>query len=183
VTFTIGVADIGINQWSGPNGFAYEIFNVYMDADRVPGSGNRRMLEGTNAEVTGEFAWEAALQAAGWSDARTFVTRDPGVSQRLQSGLLVRRAPGTNNVEITVPKALLPAGDPKSWGYVVVSGAQDGFGPGWWRPIAAIGGTWVGGGAGKPGVPPGNHPRIYESPSLGPQSRTRRRCARSRAMM
>ena len=163
VTFTIGVADIGINQWSGPNGFAYEIFNVYMDADRVPGSGNRRMLEGTNAEVTGEFAWEAALQAAGWSDARTFVTRDPGVSQRLQSGLLVRRAPGTNNVEITVPKALLPAGDPKSWGYVVVSGAQDGFGPGWWRPIAAIGGTWVGGGAGKPGVPPGNHPRIYDA--------------------
>ena len=165
MTFTIGVADIGMNQWAGPNGFSYQIFDIYLDTDRVPGSGNREMLIGPYAQVTPDFAWEAAIQAAGWSDARTFVTRDPAVSQRLQSGLLVRRVPGTMNVEITVPKALLPAGDPKSWGYVVVSGSQDGFGPGWWRVVAAFNGVWVGGGAGQPskGIPPGYHSRIYDT--------------------
>jgi len=162
VTFTIGYVDIGVNQWAGPNGFSYQIINIYIDADRVPGSGNLLLLEGPNAKAAPEYAWEAAIQAAGWSDSRTFVTRDPAVSQRLQSGLLVRRSPGTQNVEITVPKALLPSGDPKSWGYIVLSGPQDGFGPGWWRPVAAISGTWVAGGAGKPGVPPGNHPRVFD---------------------
>lgn len=163
ITLTLGYQDIGQNPWNGPNGFSYQIVNVYVDTDRVNGSGHRDMLTGANAQVTPEFAWEAAVQAAGWSDARTFVTRDPQVSQRLQSGLLVRRAPGTMNMEITIPKSLLPTGDPKSWGYVVVSGMQDGFGPGWWRPVAAISGTWSGGGAGRPGVPPGNHPRIYDA--------------------
>ena len=165
VTFTVGFVDIGMNQWAGPNGFSYQIVNIYIDTDRVPGSGNRAMLTGPNAEVTSDFAWEAAIQAAGWSDARTFVTRDPAVTQRLQSGLLVRRVPGTMNIEITAPKALLPAGDPKSWGYVVVSGSQDGFGPGWWRVVAAFNGVWVGGGAGQPskGIPPGDHSRIYDT--------------------
>ena len=163
VTFSLSFVDIGMNQWNGPNGFSFQIVNVYIDTDRVPGSGNLRMLEGANAEVTPEFAWEDAIQAAGWSDARTFVTRDPTVSQRLQSGLLVRKAPGTQSIDITVPKALLHAGDPKSWGYVVVVGAQDGFGPGWWRNIAAIAGTWVCGGAGRTGIPPGNHPRIFDA--------------------
>jgi len=162
LTFTLGYVDIGMNQWSGPNGFAYQIVNIYIDSDRVPNSGSLAMLEGASAMVTPDFAWEAAIQAAGWSDARTFVTRDPAVSQRLQSGLIVRRVPGVQNLEITVPKALLPTGDPKSWGYVVVSGAQDGFGPGWWRPIDVSAATWVGGGAGRPGVPPGFHPRIYD---------------------
>ena len=163
VTFTIGFVDIGQNPWNGPNGFAYQIVNVYIDVDRVPGSGNLLMLEGANARVASDYAWEAAVQAAGWSDARTFVTRDPSVTQRLQSGLLVRRAPGTQNIEVTVPKALLPSGDPKAWGYVVVAGGQDGFGPGWWRPISSVAATWVGGGAGRPGVPPGFHPRIYDA--------------------
>ncbi|MFA5895467.1 MAG: glucodextranase DOMON-like domain-containing protein [Thermoplasmata archaeon] len=172
VTFTVTFVDIGMNQWSGPNGFSYQIVNIYVDTDRVPGSGNLAMLTGPNAEVTPDFAWEAAIQAAGWSDARTFVTRDPAVSQRLQSGLLVRRVPGTMNVEITVPKALLPAGDPKNWGYVVVSGSQDGFGPGWWRNVAAIAGIWVCGGAGQSGIPPGYHSRIFDAITASGTSQT-----------
>ncbi len=163
VTFTLGFLDIGMNKWAGPNGFSYQMMNIYIDTDRVPGSGNLHMLAGPNADVTPEFAWEAAIQAAGWSDARTFVTKDPAVTQRLQSGLLVRRAPGTQNIEITVPKPLLPSGDPKSWGYVVVSGAQDGFGPGWWRAVAATAATWVCGGAGQPGIPPGFNSRIFDA--------------------
>jgi alpha-amylase/alpha-mannosidase (GH57 family) len=164
VTFSVSFVDIGVNQWSGPNGFSFQIVNIYIDTDRVPGSGNLAMLTGPNAEVTPAYAWEAAVQAAGWSDARTFVTRDPAVTQRLQSGLLVRRVPGTMSIEITVPKSLLPAGDPKSWGYVVVSGSQDGFGPGWWRAVAAIAGIWVCGGAGQPakGIPPGQQSRIFD---------------------
>ena len=163
VTFTVGFMDIGWNQWAGPNGFSYQIVNIYIDSDRVPGSGNLEMLQGPNALVTSDFAWEAAVQAAGWSDARSFVTRDPSVTQRLQSGLLIRRVPGTMNIEITVPKALLPAGDPKSWGYVVVDGGQDGYGPGWWRSVAATNATWVFGGGGQPGIPPGFQSRIFDA--------------------
>ncbi len=167
ITFTLSFVDVGFNQWSGPNGFSYGIMNIYIDSDRVPGSGNLQMLEGANAEVTSDFAWEAAIQAAGWSDSRTFVTGNPQVTQRLQTGLLVRRVPETMNIEITVPKTLLETvgvtGDPRGWGYVVVAGAQDGFGPGWWRPIGASAATWVGGGAGQPGIPPGFHSRIYDA--------------------
>jgi alpha-amylase/alpha-mannosidase (GH57 family) len=165
VTFAITFLDIGLNQWGGPNGFSYQIVDIYIDSDRVPGSGYRAMLTGPHAEVTADFAWETAIQAAGWSDQRTYVTRDPLVSQRLQSGLLVRRVPGTMKVEITVPKALLPSGDPKAWGYVVVSGSQDGFGFDYWRAVAAIAGTWACGGAGQPAksILPGQAPRIFDA--------------------
>ena len=149
-TFRITFLDLGLNQWAGPNGFSYQIVNIYIDTDRVPGSGYVAMLTGPHAEVTPGFAWETAIQAAGWSDQRTYVTRDPAVSQRLQSGLLVRRLPGTNSIDVTVPKALLPAGDPKNWGYVVVSGSQDGFGFDYWRAVNAFAGIWVCGGAGQP---------------------------------
>ncbi len=172
VTFTIGVVDIGMDWWNSQNGFSYEIFDIYIDADRVPGSGNIAMLSGPNAEVTRDFAWEAAIQAAGWND-RSYVTHDSSAAQRLQSGLLIRRVPGTMNVEIRVPKALLPPGDPKSWGYVVVSGSQDGYGTDGWRSCSATASTWTCGGAGQPGIPPGFQSRIFDTINATDVNQTR----------
>ncbi len=159
VTFTFGFVDVGRNVWNGPNGFSFQIVNIYVDTDRIPGSGQVNLLEGPAARVNASFAWEVAVQAAGWSDSRTFVTYDSDVTQRLSSGLVVTRQEGTHNITIIVPKKLFPGGSPSDWGYVFVSGSQDGFGPGWWRDVIGIEGIWVGGG----GAAHNRDPRIYDA--------------------
>jgi alpha-amylase/alpha-mannosidase (GH57 family) len=174
MTFSISFLDLGMNPWNGPNGFSYQVMNIYIDSDRVPSSGNLLMLTGPKANVTPDFAWETAIQAAGWSDQRTYVTHDAGSSQRLQSGLLVHRVPGTMNIDITVPKKLLPAGDPKTWGYVVVSGSQDGFGFDYWRAVVSYAGYWACGGAGQSakGVGAAYASRIFDAITMPTTNQT-----------
>ena len=53
------------NVWHLRQGFSHEIIQVYIDQDRVEGSGNLMMLPGANARVDKEFAWEAVVSATG----------------------------------------------------------------------------------------------------------------------
>lgn len=161
VQFTIGFADLGMNQWNAPFGFSFQIVNIYIDTDRVPGSGHSAMISGPNAEVLGNFTWETMVSVGGWSQT-LFVTDSPGVGTFQQSGVTAFADPGRNTVTVSVPKRYINSAvmDPRKWGYVVVSGSQDGFGVGfYWRAVAITAETWKGGG----GALSGKNSNIYDA--------------------
>ena len=160
VQFTIGFADVGTNQWNAPFGFSFQIVNVYIDTDRVPGSGNTEMISGPNGQVPSNFSWETMVSVGGWTQT-LFATDDPGVGTFQQSGVTAVADPARNSVLVTVPKRFINAAvmDPRKWGYVVVSGSQDGYGIGfYWRAVAVTGETWKGGG----GSLSGKQPNVYD---------------------
>lgn len=161
VQFTIGFADIGTNQWNAPFGFSFQIVNIYIDTDRVPGSGHTSMISGPNAQVPSNFSWETMASVGGWGQT-LFVTNDPGAGSFQQSGVTAVADGSRHSVSVTVPKKYIAATDPdpRTWGYVVVSGSQDGFGVGFfWRAVAITAETWKGGG----GSLSGKNPNIYDA--------------------
>jgi hypothetical protein len=180
VQFTLGFADLGTNQWNAPFGFSFQIVNIYIDTDRVPGSGHAEMISGPNAEVLSNFTWETMVSVGGWTPT-LFVTDDPGVGTFQQSGVTATADPGRNSVLVTVPKRLITAADPdpRTWGYVVVSGSQDGFGVGfYWRAVAITAETWKGGGGALSGKQPNTYdaitpPWASQTAALGGYSDTR----------
>ena len=161
VQFTVGFADVGFNQWNAPFGFSFQIVNIYIDTDRVPGSGHAPMISGPNAEALGNFTWETMVSVGGWGQT-LFVTDDPGVGTFQQSGVTAFADPSRHAVNVAVPKKYIDAAtmDPRKWGYVVVSGSQDGFGVGfYWRAVAITPETWKGGG----GSINGKNSNIYDA--------------------
>jgi len=171
VQFTLGFADVGFNQWNAPFGFSFQIVNIYIDTDRVDGRGNQAMISGPNAEVLNNFTWETMVSVGGWGQT-LFVTDDPGVGAFQQSGVTAFADPTRHQVNVGVPKKYINAAtmDPRKWGYVVVSGSQDGFGVGFfWRAVAITAETWKGGG----GALNGKNSNIYdmiEPPWAGQQT-------------
>jgi alpha-amylase/alpha-mannosidase (GH57 family) len=170
VQFTIGFADIGTNQWNAPFGFSFQIVNIYIDTDRIPGSGNTAMISGPNAEVLSNFSWETMASVGGWGQT-LFVTDSSGVGSFQQSGVTAVADPARHSVVVTIPKRFINAAnpDPRTWSYVVVSGSQDGFGVGFfWRAVAITAETWKGGG----GALSGKNPNIYDAilPDWAPQT-------------
>jgi len=132
------------NVWHMRQGFCHEIIQIYIDQDRVSGSGNLEMLPGANAEVTPEFAWEVAVSATG--DA-VFVQKKTG--EKLSAGCEASGNEETKIIEIIVSKSLVGS-DVADYGYVIVVGSQDGFGTGKWRDIDAEAGVWTLGGGAAP---------------------------------
>ena len=141
--FRIEFAEL-TNVWHMRQGFCHEIIQIYIDQDRVSGSGNLEMLPGANAEVTPEFAWEVALSATGDS---AFVEKATG--ERSSTGCEASGSEENNVVEIVASKSLV-GNDVVSYGYVTVVGSQDGFGTGKWRDVDAEPGVWTLGGGAAP---------------------------------
>ena len=160
VQFDLGFADVGFNQWNAPFGFSFQIVNVYIDTDRIPGSGSTAMISGPNAEVPSNFSWETMVSIGGWGQT-LFVTNEPGRGSFQQSGVTAFADTGRHAVSVSVPKKHIDAADPdpRKWGYVVISGSQDGFGVGFfWRAVGVTAATWSGGG----GALSGKNPNIYD---------------------
>jgi hypothetical protein len=133
-------------------GFHTFNIDVYVDTDRVEGSGRREMLPGRRAEVAASGAWEKVICLTPrpveareelrriWIAERTrelaaSATVDPSaaaavereVERRIQSEVYfpnrVRVAGPT--VRFTVPRAVLGGQASPSWGYVVAVSAAD----------------------------------------------------------
>ena len=141
--FELQVEDI-TNIWSMSNGFSHQIVQIYVD--QGPTSyGRTEMLEGANAVVHDDWAWEVAISATGEPGAVKAVIAETG--ETLARGIEVSADSDSEVISITVNKDVLGS-DVADYRYVIVLGSQDGFGPGKWRDVDDQAGTWrLGGGA------------------------------------
>ncbi len=130
--------------WSLSNGFSHQIVQIYVDKGEST-SGRTQMLEGTNAQVHPDWAWEVAISATGEPGAVKAV--DAATGETSAKGIEVSGDVETKTITITVSKSVI-GNDVPNYRFIVVIGSQDGFGTGKWRDVDATAKTWrLGGGA------------------------------------
>ena len=142
----MGLVQNGKPMWDPPYKFGMQMINIYIDTDRINGSGNLKMLEGANAEVTPEFAWEIAVSARGWEVYAMVNT------EKVTSGVSAdtdwnesSKTWDDNIVNVRISTALFDK-DFRKYGYVIVVGSQDEYGPGKWRTVNKVKERWRFGG-------------------------------------
>jgi len=142
VFFEFSIAELP-NIWSMDFGFSHPYFGIYVDRDNVSGSGETECLEGINALIHPDFAWEAAIKATG-EQATTWAqfTLD---GDRVTDGLFVRGNSAKGTVQVIASTDIVgPA--PEEYRYVVFVAGQDTYKPGDVRPVDQANDTWVFGG-------------------------------------
>ncbi|MBI31807.1 MAG: hypothetical protein CMB72_04365 [Euryarchaeota archaeon] len=132
------------DYWSLANGFSHQIVQIYVDQGETS-YGQTEMLEGANALVHPDWAWEVAISATGEPGAVKAVNAATGETSA--KGIEVSGDVETKTITITVSKNVIGQ-DVPNYRFIVVLGSQDGFGSGKWRDVDAIAKTWrLGGGA------------------------------------
>ncbi len=105
------------NPWGAPTGFSHPLIQVYIDTDRVSGSGNIQPDQNPNVMIHEDFAWEKMVRADGWL---TY-----GLLQNESQFSVVTSVDLLNN-RITIKAPLGLIGTPtEDWAYVVLVGSQD----------------------------------------------------------
>jgi hypothetical protein len=141
--FEIGMDEI-TDHWGLANGFSHQIVQIYVDRGDEAG-GRTTMLEGANAMVHEDWAWEVAISATGEPGAVKAVEAATGETSA--KGIEVDGDAEANTITITVSKNVIGP-DVGDYRYVIVLGSQDGFGTGKWRDVDETAKTWrLGGGA------------------------------------
>jgi alpha-amylase/alpha-mannosidase (GH57 family) len=132
------------DYWGLSNGFSHQIVQIYVDQGSTMW-GETDMLDGVNAVIDDEWAWEVAISATGEPGA--VKTVDSLTGETSAKGIEVSGDASTKTITITVAKSVIGADIP-NYRFVVVAGSQDGFGVGKWRDFDATAKTWrLGGGA------------------------------------
>jgi alpha-amylase/alpha-mannosidase (GH57 family) len=132
------------DYWALTNGFSHQIVQIYVDQGDTE-QGRTSMLEGANALIHDDWAWEVAISATGEPGAVKAVQADTGETSA--KGIEVKGDATSKTVTITVSKSVIGQDIP-NYRFVIVAGSQDGFGPGKWRDVDAVAKTWrLGGGA------------------------------------
>ena len=134
------------DYWSLSNGFSHQIVQIYVDRGDYMW-GETDMLEGANAVIHDDWAWEVAISATGEPGAVKAVNSQTGETSA--KGIEVSGDVSTKTVTITVSKTVI-GHDVPNYRFVIVSGSQDGFGPGKWREVDAVAKTWRLGGGDDP---------------------------------
>ncbi|MDP6906101.1 MAG: glucodextranase DOMON-like domain-containing protein [Candidatus Thalassarchaeaceae archaeon] len=131
------------DYWSLANGFSHQIVQIYVDqGDYLWGETD--MLEGANAIIHEDWAWEVAISATGEPGAVKSINALSGETS--SKGIEVNGDVSTKTITITVSKSIIGSDIP-DYRFVIVSGSQDGFGPGKWRDVDADAKVWrLGGG-------------------------------------
>jgi carbohydrate-binding DOMON domain-containing protein len=167
------------NEWDSPNGLSIQTVDIYIDTNQGA-TGDRLLLPGRNAALQEGFAWNYAIWAEGWY---------PGIYQPGQegpeesgTGLVIIANPGQRRVTISVPRRLLPEGDPGGWSFAVALLSQEGFpSAGVWRvrDVEVDPEQWrIGGGTGSnldtrimdllwPAANPGSQEELLTNPQPG----------------
>ena len=141
--FEIEMAEM-TDYWGLSNGFSHQIVQIYVDQGEST-TGRTQMLDGANAEVHPDWAWEVAISATGEPGAVKAVNAATGETSA--KGIEVSGDVDTKTITITVSKTVIGS-DVPNYRFVVVLGSQDGFGTGKWRDVDATAKTWrLGGGA------------------------------------
>jgi len=132
--------------WGLSNGFSHQIVQIYVDQGNTS-YGSTDMLDGANAEIHPDWAWEVAISGTG----------EPGAVMAVQSmtgstssrGIDVTGDVTSKTITFTVSKDVI-GDDIPNYRYIVVVGSQDGFGTGKWRDVDATASTWTLGGGSNP---------------------------------
>lgn len=132
--------------WGLSNGFSHQIVQIYVDQGNTS-YGSTDMLDGANAEIHPDWAWEVAISGTG----------EPGAVMAVQSmtgstssrGVDVSGDVASKTITFTVSKDVI-GDDIPNYRYIVVIGSQDGFGTGKWRDVDATASTWTLGGGSNP---------------------------------
>jgi len=138
--FQVGLADI-TNPWGSPYGLSHPGILIYVDQDRVPGSGGQVGIEGSSTNIDEFSAYEWGMQAGGWEvswsfysptlDENGFPTRtaaSPGVNMRMVVD------PNEGFVRITVADSAIGFTIDDTMGFIVATVSNDGYSPNNIRP-------------------------------------------------
>ncbi len=148
--FEITMAEM-TDIWGMRNGFSHQIVQIYVDQGNTS-HGRTEMLEGANAEVHPDWAWEVAVSATGEPGAVKAVDASTGGTSA--KGIEVDADLATKTITITVSKSVIGSSI-LNYGFVIVVGSQDGFGPGKWRDVDSVAKTWRLGGGAEPATDDG----------------------------
>ncbi len=85
VIFHVRFAGPVDNVWNSPNGLSVQTIDIYIDTDRIPGSGSTEALAGRRVKIAPESAWEYAIWAEGWQQN---YSPQMAVKRRLRCALL-----------------------------------------------------------------------------------------------
>lgn len=121
VIFHVQLAGPIENVWGSPIGLSVQTVDIYIDTDRVPGSGSVDALAGRRVQIAPESAWEYAVWVEGWH--QKLFSAD---GSELQAAVRAVTDPIHRRVTIQVPKSAIGAPQP-GWGYIVLVLGQEGF--------------------------------------------------------
>ena len=148
--FELKVDDI-TNIWGMSNGFSHQIVQIYVDRGNTS-YGMTEMLEGANALIADDWAWEVAISATGEPGAVKAMMAESG--EIVARGIEVSADASSDIITITVNKDVIGS-DVASYRYIIVLGSQDGFGPGKWRDVDTEAKIWRLGGGSDPAADDG----------------------------
>lgn len=130
------------NPWAAPEGFIHQVINIYIDT--VPGGGRLETFKpGALVRFPQDQGWEIFLRGVGWQGSACYYLDTVGTV----SGIPVYAAllGDGHTVRLRVSRQLI--GEPqKTWGYYVLIGSYDGFGPDNFRTVGSSVGEWHFGG-------------------------------------
>ena len=126
IIFNIEMGNIE-NPWSGPWGMSLPVIDVYIDVNHRMGTGNVSLLPGRGAYTLPEDAWEYALTVDGWNREIYRMGRE---DEPIKMASTFDVNVDTYNAVLTmsIPSSIL-RGDPKNWGYIVLSMGYDSSSP------------------------------------------------------
>lgn len=139
------------NYFTGDYGFSDPIVDIYIHTANGT-AGNTAMLQGPNANVSSDFAWQWVIQACGYA-ANSYVQNYQG--QQYPSSVLISANIPANTMSVEVPLSLIGS-DVLNYGYVIVAGFQDGYGTNGWKSVLPVADTYHGSGWSN-----SNSPNIY----------------------
>jgi alpha-amylase/alpha-mannosidase (GH57 family) len=132
------------DYWGLANGFSHQIVQIYVDQGETA-HGETELLDGANAVVHDDWAWEVAVSVTGEPGAVKSVSASTGETSA--KGIEVSADKDLKTITITVSKSVIGSDIP-DYRFVIIAGSQDGFGTGKWRDVDAEAKTWrLGGGA------------------------------------
>lgn len=124
------------NPWQAPEGFSHQLIDLYLDT--APGGSTETRLPGAGVTFAPEHGWEYQLRIMPWGGSALYSSKE---SWPVEVYLL----PDGKTIRALVEQKVL--GVPTdTWGYYVLIGSYDGFGPDNYRQIKAQADTWHFGG-------------------------------------
>ena len=143
------------NPWGAPLGFSHQLVNLYLCTHSTERSSTTTRRKGANVRFDHKNPWNYLIKVAGWPGYGGIVysAKGKGIGECEVNCDLEEET-----IRVSVPKSLIGEPEGSSWGYYLLIGSQDGFGPDHYRPVAEVASRWVGGGNSKGP----DAPRVYD---------------------
>lgn len=113
------------NVWNSPINLSVQEADIYIDIDRIEGSGGKMLLPGRNTGVNPKYAWDYVVWVEGWMQHFYKVDLE-GKPVEVDTNIIVNVDPVAKTITIRIPKSVL-AENPEDWAYIAVINGQEGF--------------------------------------------------------